>query len=110
MLRREGDIINLSISTEDGLNDIPLIKEIKKDTAEIPFKLMAFDELGDPKKINDNFLREVARVLYGGDKNAKEVRIGDYLYYDAQLLIDFIHNREDILDECYNKFEHIPYK
>ena len=27
----EGDIINLSIGTEDGLNDIPLIKEIKKD-------------------------------------------------------------------------------
>ena len=77
----EGEIINLSISTEDSLNDIPLIKEIKRDTAEIPLKLMAFDELGNPKKINDNFLREVTRVLYGGDKNAKEVRIGDYLYY-----------------------------
>ena len=42
----EGDIINLSIGTEDGLNDIPLIKEIKRDTAEIPLKLMPFDELG----------------------------------------------------------------
>ena len=61
----EGDILNLSISTEDSLNDIPLIKEIKKETAEIPFKLMAFDELGNPKKINDNFLREVTRTLHG---------------------------------------------
>ena len=77
----EGDILNLSISTEDSLNDIPLIKEIKKETAEIPFKLMAFDELGNPKKINDNFLREVTRTLHGGSKDAKELRIGDYLYY-----------------------------
>ena len=77
----EGDIINLSISTEESLSDIPLIKGIKEETAEIPLRLMSFDELRKPKKINDNFLREVTRVLYGGDKNAKEMRIGDYLYY-----------------------------
>ena len=31
-------------------------------------------------------------------------------YYDAQLLIDLIHSRDDILSECYEKYDHIPYK
>ena len=77
----EGEILNLSISTDDSLNDIPLIKEIKKEPAEIPFKLMAFDDLGNPKKMNDNSIREITRLLYGGSNEAKELRIGDYLYY-----------------------------
>lgn len=77
----EGEILNLSISTDNSLNDIPLIKEIKKETAEIPMKLMAFDDLGKPKKMNDNSLREITRLLYGGSNEAKELRIGDYLYY-----------------------------
>jgi hypothetical protein len=73
-------ISNTDIDTEDSLNDIPLIKAIKKQTLDIPMELMAFDNLGNPKIFNETFIHEITR-RFTGTKTVKELRIGDYFYY-----------------------------
>lgn len=90
-----GVISSLNISTGDSLNDIPLIKEIKKECVEISFKMMPFDELGNPKIVTDTYIREVSRLLYG-TKEVRELRIGDYLYYGFFISINRVYKTEKI--------------
>ena len=90
-----GIVSSLNISTDDSLNDIPLIKEIKKECIEISFKMMPFDDLGNPKIVTDTYIREVSRLLCG-TKEVRELRIGDYLYYGFFTSINRVYKTEKI--------------
>ena len=90
-----GIISSLNISTDDSLNDIPLIKEIKKECIEISFKMMPFDDLGKPKIVTDSYIREVIRLL-SGTREAKELRIDDYLYYGFFTSVNRVYKTEKI--------------
>ena len=90
-----GIVSSLNINTDDSLNDIPLIKEIKKECIEISFKMMPFDDLGKPKIVTDSYIREVSRLLCG-TKEVRELRIGDYLYYGFFTSINRVYKTEKI--------------
>lgn len=90
-----GSISSLSLDTEDSLNDIPLVKQIKRETMEISFKLMPFDNLGNPRVVTDKFIQEVTRLLIG-TKEVKEIRISDYLYYGYFTSINRVYMTQKI--------------
>lgn len=90
-----GIVSSLNINTDDSLNDIPLIKEIKKECIEVSFKMMPFDDLGKPKVVTDIYVREVSRILCG-TKEVKELRIDDYLYYGFFTSINRVYKTEKI--------------
>lgn len=76
-----GNLSQQNIENEDSLNDIPLVKQVKKECLEIDLKLMCFDDKNNPKVFTDGYIQEMTRLFVGKNKQVRELRIGDYLYY-----------------------------